>query len=433
MSLTKIVLILFLIISLSLISGCLEEDNNVNSKPDVELTYPQNGFTVSGVVKIYGIAYDLDQEDDIVKVEININDSDWIIAEGTNNWSYDWGTYNLEDGPYKIFIRCWDGEEYSDIIEISVIVKNPKTMESDSHKWAIFIAAANYPINNESKLGNGGLNLAEDMAAYFIENYDYSTSNVYILFDDGWIREDNGYGDRIETLNQRSHQYDINYAGATKENVKIVIDYIIEESNKFSDSEVFIWLYGHGYGNLNDEYTGGKILESSAVFLWNDMITDREFGDILYDLRSEKTCVIVDACFSGGFADKTIYNFPTFFLMRSNIPNSGRIVITGSSKFRTGYASTTRGPIFSLLWFEGIKTGVADGYNSGFRELGRPPLFEFNKDGKVSVEEAFHFASYTLRTDTNYKDFSKMASQINDQYPRRGLLLNNREMFLGED
>ena len=51
----------------------------------------------------------------------------------------------------------------------------------------------------------------------------------------------------------------------------------------------------------------------------------------------------------------------------------------------------------------------------------------------VSVEEAFHFASYTLRTDRNYEDFSKMASQINDQYPRRGLLLNNKEMFLGED
>ena len=433
MNLKIIILALLIIISLSFISGCIDEGNNENTKPEIELSYPQNGFTISGVVKIFGIANDLDEDDDIVKVEININDSEWIVAEGTNNWSYDWGTYNIKDGPYNIFIRCWDGEDYSDIIEITVVVKNPKTMESDSHKWAIFISAANYPINNESKLGNGGLNLAEDMAAYFIENYDYSTSNIYILFDDGWIREDNGYGGRVETLNQRNHQYDINYAGATKENVKIILNYIIEESNKFADSEVFIWLYGHGYGNLNDEYTGGKILESSAVFLWDEMISDREFGEILYDLRSEKTCIIVDACFSGGFADKTIYNFPTFFLMRSNIPNSGRIVITGSSKFRTGYASTTRGPLFSLLWFEGIVTGNADGYNSGFRELGRPAIFEFKKDGKVSVEEAFHFASYILRTDRNYEDFSKMASQINDQYPRRGLLLNNKEMFLGED
>jgi hypothetical protein len=427
-----IILMLFIIASLSLFSGCLEEGNEINEKPNVEIHYPQNGITISGLVKIFGIAYDLDEDDNIEKVEINLNNSGWIVVEGTINWSYDLGTYHLDDGPYTVNIRCWDGKEYSDIVEITVIVNNPKTMESDSHKWAIFIAAANYPSNNESKLGNGGLNLAEDMAAYFIENYGYSTSNMYILFDDGWIRGDNGYGNHIETLQQRSHQYDINYAGATKENVKIVLNYIIEESNRFADSEVFIWLYGHGYGNENDEYTGGKILESSAVFLWNEMISDRELGEILYDLRSEKTCVIVDACFSGGFADKTIYNFPTFFLMRSNIPNSGRIIISGASKFRTGYASTTRGPLFSLLWFEGIKSGNADGYNSGFREMGKPPIFEFNKDSKVSVEEAFHYASYLLRTDVNLEDYSKMVSQINDQYPRRGILRNNKDMFLGD-
>ena len=427
-----IILMLFIIASLSLFSGCLEEGNEINEQPNVEIHYPQNGITISGLVKIFGIAYDLDEDDNIEKVEINLNNSGWIVAEGTINWSYDWGTYHLDDGPYTVNIRCLDGKEYSDIVEITVIVNNPKTMESDSHKWAIFIAAANYPSNNESKLGNGGLNLAEDMAAYFIENYGYSTANMYILFDDGWIRGDNGYGNRIETLQQRHHQYDISYAGASKENVKIVLNYIIEESNRFVDSEVFIWLYGHGYGNENDEYTGGKILESSAVFLWDEMISDREFGEILYDLRSEKTCVIVDACFGGGFADKTIYNFPTFFLMRSNIPNSGRIIISGASKFRTGYASTTRGPLFSLLWFEGIKSGNADGYNSGFREMGKPPIFEFNKDSKVSVEEAFHYASYFLRTDTNLEDYSKMTSQINDQYPRRGILRNNKDMFLGD-
>ena len=123
MSLKIILLALLIIISFSFISGCIDEGNNENNKPEIELSYPQNGFTISGVVKIFGTANDLDEDDDIVKVEININDSEWIVAEGTNNWSYDWGTYNIKDGPYKIFIRCWDGEEYSDIIEITVIVK----------------------------------------------------------------------------------------------------------------------------------------------------------------------------------------------------------------------------------------------------------------------------------------------------------------------
>ncbi len=427
-----IILIMLVLFSILSFSGCLEESNEINERPYVEILYPKNGITVSGLIKIVGKAYDLDKKDIIEKVEININDSEWVVVDGTLNWSYDWGTYKYNDGPYNINIRCWDGNDYSDIVKITVIVKNPEIKESDTHKWAVFISAANYPTNNESKLGNGGLNLAEDMASFFIENFSYSTSNIYILFDDGWIREDNGYGNRVETLQQRYHEYDINYAGATKDNVKLILNHVIDESNRFSDSEVFIWLYGHGYGNENDEYTGGKILERSAVYLWDDMISDRELGEILYDLRSEKTCIIVDACFSGGFADKTIYNFPTFFLMRSNIPNSGRIVISGSSKFRTGYASTTRGPLFTLLWFEGIISGDADGYNSGFREMGKPPLFEFNKNRKISVEEAFYYASYILRTDKSLDDYSKMASQINDQYPRRGVLRNNKEMYLGD-
>jgi hypothetical protein len=431
MNLKNIIIILISIIILSLYSGCLEETDERNNLPIVEIIYPQNGISVMGLVKIHGNSFDLDN-DIIERVEINFNNSDWVIAEGTNNWSFDWATYNIDNGPFYLSVRCWDGIDYSDIVRISVIISNPKTKESDSHKWAIFISAGNYPASNETKLGNGGLNLAENMAAYFIENNGYSTDNIFILFDDGWIREDNGHGKRIETLQQRNHEYEIIYAGATKENVNIILNHIIEESKKFADSEVFIWLYGHGYGNQNDEYTGGKILESSAVFLWDDMILDRELGEILYDLRAEKTCVIVDACFSGGFADKTIYDFPTFFLMRSNIPNPGRIVITGSSKFRTGFASTTRGPLFSLLWFEGILTGEADGFKSGFRETGKPPLFEMNMDGRVSVEEAFYYASYLLRTDQNLEDYSSMMPQINDQYPRRGILRNNKEMFLGE-
>ena len=431
MNLRKLPIIIITVIILSFLSGCLEEKDMNNNIPIVEVLYPEDGSTVSGLVKIFGNSYDIDYNN-IEKVEINFNDSGWVAVEGTNNWSFDWPTYNIDDGFYDISVRCWDGIDYSNIIKLTIIINNPKTLESDAHKWAIFISAGNYPTSNETKLGNGGLNLAENIASYFIEEYGYSTSNVYILFDDGWIRENNGYGKRIETLQQRDHQYNINYAGATKENVKIILEYIIEESNKFADSEIFIWLYGHGYGNQNDEYTGGKILESSAVFLWDDMITDREFGEILYDLRSDKTCFVVDACFSGGFADKTIYNFPTFFLMRSNLPNSGRIIISGSSKFRTGYASTTRGPLFSLLWFEGIQTGEADGYNPGFRETGRMALFEFKKDGRVSVEEAFYYASYLLKTDDTLEDYSKMIPQINDQYPRRGMLRSNKEMFLGD-
>lgn len=425
-------LMLIILMAIPLFSGCLEENSNGNEIPSVEIIYPTNRMAVSGLVKIYGISFDKDGDNNLKRVEISINDSDWNVVEGMINWSFDWITYQVNNGPYNICVRAWDGIDYSVIDKITITVDNPETLESDAHKWAVFVATANSPIDDEKKLGNGGLNLAEDMAAYFIENYGYSTANIFILFDDGWIRDDNGYSDRIETLGERNHKYDINYGGATKENVVMILNHVIEESNNFVDSEVFIWFFGHGYGNENDEITGGKVLESSALFLWDEIISDRELGELLYDLRSEKTCIIIDACFSGGFADKIIYNFPTFFLMRSDIPNSGRIVLTGSSKFRPGYASTTRGPLFTIIWFDGIKTGEADGFKSGFLNMGKPPSFKFQKDGKVTVEEAFYYTSYILKTDRNLDDYKKMEPQINDQYPGRGPLRSKKGMILGD-
>ncbi len=427
-------LLIFTILITTVFSGCLDSDSNdSNKKPKLTITYPLDNQIVSNLVMISGTATDPDGDEQIIQVEVKINDDDWLIAEGISKWSYDWSVFEVMDGTYTISARAWDGTIYSDIYTITIDVENPTTVETGSHKWAIFVASANFPIENESKLGNGGLFLAEEMAAYFIENYNYATSNIIILFDDGWLRDDNGYGEKLFTLQERRHEYDITYGGATKDNLEESLYHIIDQSNKYRDSEVFVWLFNHGYGNINNTITGGKLFERSQLFLWDDLISDKELGDILGSLRSTKACIIVDACFCGGFADKTILNFPTTLMLRSGIPRSGRIVISGSSKFRSGYASTTQGPLFSLLWFEGLKSGDADGYKSGLFNIGRPTLLRFFKNGKTSVEEAFYYARYRLKTDKNFKEFNTMQPQINDRYPLRGFFLSHREMVLGED
>ena len=225
----KIIAILLLIsVTLPLFSGCLEEEKSSNKKPVVEITYPRSGATVSNIVTISGTASDPDGDDNLLEVEVMIND-EWNLADGNTKWSYEWRTYEIEEGSYTILARSWDGIDYSEVEEIKIRVYNPEIVESDAHKWAIFIGASNFPEDNESKLGNGALNLAEEMSAFFIKNLGYSTSNIIILFDDGWIREDNGYGEPIETLQQRKHQYDITYAGATKETVIFSINHIVEE------------------------------------------------------------------------------------------------------------------------------------------------------------------------------------------------------------
>jgi len=416
----------------SAFSGCLEEETEPNEQPIVSISYPRDRVTVSGLVMISGTASDPDGDNDLASVEVRINENGWHSATGKTKWSYDWNTYEYGDEIYTISVRSSDGKEYSDIETIALKVENPKIIDSESHRWAIFIAAANFPADNESKLGNGGLYLAEEMAAYLIEKGGYATSNVILLFDDGWIRADNGYGEKIITLQQRTHEYDITYGGATKDNVLDSLNRIITESNKYRDSEIFIWIFNHGYGDQNDTITGGKLFENSQIFIWDDIISDRVLGEWLSPLKSRKICIIVDACYCGGFAEKTIYNLPTSLLFRSGIPEPGRIVIAASSKFRKGYASTTQGPLFSLLWFEGLKTGKADGFKPGILRLGKQRSLGIFKNGKVSVEEAFYYARLKLSTDETLKEFRTMEPQINDKYPHRGYIFSRREMFLGE-
>ena len=425
-----LLLVLVVILPLTFIYF-LEEKTSLNKKPFVEITYPYNGAVVSKIVTISGTATDPDGNDNDLLVEVTINNN-LDIAEGSNLWSSEGKVFDIEEGFYTVKVRSWDGTDYSDIKEIYLEVDNPEIVENDAYKWAIFIAASNFPEDNESKLGNGALNLAENISAYFIENLGYSTSNIIILFDDGWIRKDNGYGEPIVTLDQRRHDYNITYGAATKDTLITTLNYVVDESNNFVNSEIFIWIASHGCGDSDRRLFGGKLLKRSAIFLWDNTLSDIELSIILSCLKSKKTCIIVDACYSGGFADKTILNFPEFFLFRSSLSKSGRVVLTGASKFRVGYTSITEGPLFSQLWFYGIVSGNADGFRPGILKRGRPTILKIFKDGKVSVEEAFYYARYILRTSNNLEEYSKMEPQINDQYPHRGFFGSLKGLILGE-
>jgi hypothetical protein len=427
-ALTVIVVFLLLISNYLGIFGTNFNFNN--GKPTVVITYPSNGAIVSKLVMISGTADNTGGEEDVNSVQVKIDGNNWVSVTGTTLWSYDWTTYTVPDGQYNISARSYNGKEYSETVSITVRVNNPTAVDSDAHKWAIFIVAANFPKNNDSKLGNGGLYLAEQMAAYFIEKNKYPTSQIMILFDDGWIRSDNGYGTKQKTLQERTHKYDISYGGTTKANVIASLQYLINESNNYPDSEVFIWIFNHGVGNNNKTFTGGKILQRSEIFLWDDTITDKELGGILAPLESKKVAIIIDACYTGGFADRTILSLRTSLFMRSGIPDNGRVVISGTSKFRAGYASTIQGPIFTLLWFEGLYTGNADGYRPGLFDRGVFRKMKIFQDGQASVEEAFYYARAMLRSDEKYQDFKSMQPQINDEYPHRGLFRSRGELIL---
>ena len=174
-------IIIVIALLLGLFSGFFGQNLNfglINKKPIVTIIYPSDGTTVSKLVMISGTASDSDKGDNITSVEVKIGENDWDIATGTTLWSYDWSAFSAQNGIYTICARSFDGKEYSAIQSISVTVKNPTSVKSDSHKWAIFIAAANFPKDNDTKLGNGGLYLAENIAGYLIEHNQFSASNI---------------------------------------------------------------------------------------------------------------------------------------------------------------------------------------------------------------------------------------------------------------
>lgn len=425
-------LLIIIFIITGFFSGCLRQnDFRLNIIPIVHIFHPAQGDIVVGRVNITGNATDADNNQ-IEYVEIRFgNDTKWFMAEGGTNWSYSWNTYQYSNGLMQIFARSYDGEQFSRVQKREVVIDNPEDEELNTHKWAIFVTAANFPEDNASKLGNGGFYLSQNMSRYFVEELGYSTSRVHLLFDDGWLRDNNGFGDPVIKIQNLPRTYNVSYGAATKQNVIDTIEDVIVEANQYDNSEVFIWIFNHGYGDYNREVTGGKLFERSAIFLWDGYLVDNELGEILQPLQSKKTCIMIDACYAGGFASKTILNLPTFPGLGSGIPQNGRVVISSTSKFRTGIAIIQYGPLFSLLWFNGLITGSADGFEPGFLQSGRLP-FLMVSDGKVSVEEAFYYARYMLRTNENINEFRTMQPQMNDQYPNNGFIRSRNGLFLGE-
>jgi len=102
-----------------------------NWYPLISIETPQNGDVVSGVAQVKGKASD--PFGSITKVEIQINNGDWIEADSydstTGKWSYEWDTKPLvAGGEYTIKARSYDSDGvYSSVTSVKVSIKSPPT------------------------------------------------------------------------------------------------------------------------------------------------------------------------------------------------------------------------------------------------------------------------------------------------------------------
>ena len=105
-----------------------EPPDNENKPPNCRITYPGRNAVVDNIITITGTAYDVDGE--IKKVYIQIDDGEYIVAEGRENWSYKWDTKQVQDGEHVIIGIAWDGTTYA-CNSISVSVKNTEEEEPE--------------------------------------------------------------------------------------------------------------------------------------------------------------------------------------------------------------------------------------------------------------------------------------------------------------
>jgi len=93
-----------------------------NEPPTCSIDSPLSGSVAYGINQISGQAYDSDGS--IEKVEIRIDNGSWTQVLGTSLWTYDWNTSQVPDGQHKIYARSFDGEDYSNVANVTVIVEN---------------------------------------------------------------------------------------------------------------------------------------------------------------------------------------------------------------------------------------------------------------------------------------------------------------------
>jgi hypothetical protein len=110
------------------VTGPTEEELSLsvvaNQPPEVSITAPGDGATVSGSITISGTGTDPNGDESIESVEIRLDGGTWDEAVGTADWAFGLDTTYLSEGSHTIGVRAYDGEFHSPVATIDITVAN---------------------------------------------------------------------------------------------------------------------------------------------------------------------------------------------------------------------------------------------------------------------------------------------------------------------
>jgi hypothetical protein len=97
--------------------------------PTITIESPENGITVEGDQEITGTASD---DRMIASVQYRVSDGDpWKDAAGGANWTVTWNSSDVQDGRHTLQFRAFDGNQYSEPVNLEVIVDNEEETKDD--------------------------------------------------------------------------------------------------------------------------------------------------------------------------------------------------------------------------------------------------------------------------------------------------------------
>ncbi|NIP37450.1 MAG: hypothetical protein GWN18_21015, partial [Thermoplasmata archaeon] len=76
---------------------------------------------------------------DVVKVEVRIDGGAWMEADGTSSWSYEIDTKKMEEGNHTVEVRSFDGDKYSDPVEVTFEVDHDKAPKEEEPGFGILL------------------------------------------------------------------------------------------------------------------------------------------------------------------------------------------------------------------------------------------------------------------------------------------------------
>ena len=95
---------------------------NVSAIPIIQIDDPPSMTVLGGVVNVSGRAWDLDW--DPLSFQYRIDNGRWVPFDGGPEWSFSFVTNVLTDERHSIGVRCWDGQDHSNVDVLDFFVNN---------------------------------------------------------------------------------------------------------------------------------------------------------------------------------------------------------------------------------------------------------------------------------------------------------------------